>query len=357
VFRARALLAAAVAAAGVATALFIPAQHDTAEAAIGGITWSDEFNAAAGTPVDSSKWNFDIGGSGWGNQEREYYTNSTNNVVQDGQGNLVITARRENPGNYQCHYGTCEFTSGRILTNGRFTQRYGRYEARLKVPSGQGIWPAFWLLGDNLGSVGWPQSGEIDIMENIGREPNTVHGTLHGPGYSGGAGITAGRAHSAPLSADFHTYRIDWSPNLVVWYFDDIEYHRVTPANIGGNQWVFDHPFYIILNVAVGGAWPGFPDGTSTYPQSMTVDYVRVSAYTDAAVTQPPATQPPGTQPPVTQPPVTQPPAGANAWAPYTSYTVGQIVTYNGASYRVQLSHTSYPGWEPPNVPALFTPM
>jgi hypothetical protein len=118
VFRARALLAAAVAAAGVATALFIPAQHDTAEAAIGGITWSDEFNAAAGTPVDSSKWNFDIGGSGWGNQEREYYTNSTNNVVQDGQGNLVITARRENPGNYQCHYGTCEFTSGRILTNG-----------------------------------------------------------------------------------------------------------------------------------------------------------------------------------------------------------------------------------------------
>jgi beta-glucanase (GH16 family) len=382
VLRPRMLIAMAVAGAGLATALYLPSKHDTASAATGGITWQDEFNAPAGTAVDSSKWNFDIGGGGFGNNEREYYTNSTRNAVQDGQGNLVITARKENPNNYQCWYGACQYTSARMLTSGKFTQKYGHFEARLKTPKGQGIWPAFWLLGDNLGSVGWPNSGEIDIMENIGKEPNTVYGTIHGPGYSGSGGISKGTTNGAPLGDGFHTYAIDWSPNLIVWTFDNVEYHRVTPASLNGNNWVFDHPFFIIMNVAVGGFWPGDPDATSTYPQSMTVDYVRVSAYTTTppttkppttppATTKPPTTPPATTKPPTTPPVTTKPPTTppvtskpptsappqAGAWAPYTAYTVGQIVTYNGVRYQVRQSHTSIPGWEPPNVLALFLPL
>jgi beta-glucanase (GH16 family) len=372
------LVAGAVVAAGVATALWIPTRHDDASAAIGGITWQDEFNAAAGTAVDGSKWNFDLGGSGFGNNERQYYTNSTRNAVQDGQGNLVITARKENPGNFQCHYGRCEYTSARLLTSGKFTQKYGRFEARIKQPRGQGIWPAFWMLGDNIGQpgVGWPNSGEIDIMEHIGREPNTVYGTIHGPGYSGAGGITKGRTLGSPLADAFHTYAIDWSPNLIVWYMDNVEYHRVTPSSINGSAWVFDHPFFIIVNLAVGGNWPGFPDGTSTYPQTMSVDYVRVSAYTTAppTATKPPTTPPTTTKPttpptttkpptttPTTKPPTTPPttttPPQSGAWAPYTAYSVGQVVTHGGVRYQVRQSHTSLPGWEPSNVPALFLPL
>ena len=161
------------------------AQPPRADAAIGAIVWQDEFNGAANTPPDPSKWRYDIGGHGWGNNELQYYTSSVSNAAHNGQGQMVITARRENPANHQCYYGRCQYTSARLLTQGRYANTYGRFEARIKIPRGQGIWPAFWMLGDNIGSVGWPASGEIDIMENIGREPNTVHGTLHGPGYSG----------------------------------------------------------------------------------------------------------------------------------------------------------------------------
>ncbi|MFC7584693.1 ricin-type beta-trefoil lectin domain protein [Nonomuraea antimicrobica] len=196
----------------------------------------------------------------------------------DGAGNLVITARRENPAGYQCHYGTCQYTSARLLTAATFTRAYGRFEARMKIPRGQGIWPAFWMLGNDIGSVGWPNSGEIDIMENIGREPSTVHGTIHGPGYSGGAGIGAGYSIGGAFADAFHTFSVDWSPNLIVWYVDGNEYQRRTPADLGGNRWVFDHPFFMIMNVAVGGYWPGYPDGSTTFPQSLTVDYVRVYA-------------------------------------------------------------------------------
>ncbi|MBQ0991325.1 family 16 glycosylhydrolase [Micromonospora sp. PSH03] len=274
-FRPLVLLAAALVA--TATALVVPANPDRAEAAIGPISWQDEFNSPAGTPVDQNKWRFDTGGGGWGNNERQYYTNSTSNAVHDGQGNLVITARRDNPANYQCHYGRCEYTSARLLTAATFTQTYGRFEARIKVPRGQGIWPAFWMLGTG---GGWPDAGEIDIMENIGREPNTVYGTVHGPGYSGGGGITGSRTLGAPLADTFHTYRVDWEPNVITWYVDGVQYHRVDPARLGGNRWVFDHPFFMILNVAVGGNWPGYPDGSTQFPQQMLVDYVRVSSYT-----------------------------------------------------------------------------
>ncbi|WP_320069720.1 family 16 glycosylhydrolase [Micromonospora sp. RTGN7] len=292
----RALARVALTLAVTAASLVLPGPAAPAQAAIGGITWADEFNAPAGAAVDQGKWRFDIGGGGWGNNERQYYTNSTSNAVHDGQGNLVITARKENPANYQCHYGRCEYTSARLLTAATFTQAYGRFEARIKIPRGQGIWPAFWMLGNDMGSAGWPNAGELDIMENIGREPNTVYGTIHGPGYSGGGGITGSRTVGAPLADGFHTYRVDWEPNSIVWYLDGVEFHRVDPSRLGGNRWVFDHPFFMILNVAVGGYWPGYPDATTQFPQQMLVDYVRVNGYTDGGGPTPGTTRLRGAQ-------------------------------------------------------------
>ncbi|MFC7328098.1 ricin-type beta-trefoil lectin domain protein [Marinactinospora rubrisoli] len=233
------------------------------------LVWSDEFNGAAGTRPDPNKWTHETGDHGWGNNELQNYTTSTANSAHDGQGNLVITARREADGGY---------TSARLITKDTFTRQYGRFEARIRVPRGQGIWPAFWMLGSDFDEVGWPNSGEIDIMENIGREPGTVHGSLHGPGYSGGNPLTGsytlpgGRA----LADDFHTFAVEWGPDSISWFIDDVRYQTRTPADAGGNPWVFDHPFFMLLNVAVGGNWPGYPDGTTTFPQTMTVDYVRV---------------------------------------------------------------------------------
>jgi beta-glucanase (GH16 family) len=280
----RALLAAAVVALTLTGGLAAASRNDTADAAIGPITWQDEFNGAANSPIDGNKWKFDIGGSGWGNNEQQYYTNSTSNVRHDGQGHLAITARKENPANYQCHYGTCQYTSGRILTADKFSQTYGRFEASIKVPRGQGIWPAFWMLGGN----NWPTTGEIDIMEHVGKDPTTVYGTVHGPGYSGAEGVGGNRNLGVPLSDAFHTYAVEWSPNLIVWFVDGSEYFRVTPASLGGDQWVFDHSFFMILNLAVGGHWPGYPDGTTQFPQTMLVDYVRVSSWTNGGGTTPP---------------------------------------------------------------------
>jgi beta-glucanase (GH16 family) len=272
--------AVTVVAAATAFIVASPSTTPPAEAAIGGLTWSDEFNAAAGTPPNSAKWLRETGGGGWGNNELEYYTTSTSNAAHDGQGNMVITARRENPAGYGCWYGSCQYTSARLNTSGRFTQAYGRFEARIKLPRGQGIWPAFWMLGDNIGSVGWPASGEIDIMENVGFEPNTVHGTLHGPGYSGCCGLSGSRTIGSPLADAFHTYTVDWAPDSVTWYLDGVQYSRKTPADAGGNQWVFNHPFFMILNLAVGGNWPGSPNASTVFPQQMLIDYVRVYAWT-----------------------------------------------------------------------------
>ncbi len=235
------------------------------------LTWSDEFNGPNGSAVDSSKWSFDIGGNGWGNNELEYYTDRLANAsLQDGA--LVIKALKET-------YGGREYTSARLLTRNKFTQTYGRFEARIKVPYGQGIWPAFWMLGDNLSTVGWPNCGEIDIMEHIGREPSTVYGTLHGPGYSGGNGVSA--SYSLPPSQKFsdayHTYAVEWEPNVLRFYVDGLLYKTRTPADLpAGQTWVFNHPFFLIINVAVGGTWPGYPDATTVFPQQMQVDYVRV---------------------------------------------------------------------------------
>ncbi|WP_432940047.1 ricin-type beta-trefoil lectin domain protein [Kribbella sp. CA-253562] len=255
-----------------------------AAAAVGPVVWSDEFNAAAGTPPDQNKWRYDIGGSGWGNNERQYYTNSTRNSAHDGNGNLVITARRES-GGFQCHYGPCEYTSARLLTASTFTRTYGRFEARMKLPRTQGLWPAFWMLG--TGNNGWPGNGEIDIMENIGKEPSNSYGTLHGPGYFGGEAISSRYTlpNGQQFADGFHTFTVDWEPNVVTWYVDGIQFARKTPADLGGDPWVFDHPFFMIMNVAVGGYWPGYPDATTVMPQTMTVDWVRVSSLTSGGGT------------------------------------------------------------------------
>ncbi|MCX5528483.1 lectin [Streptomyces bobili] len=252
-----------------------------AEAQAAAVTFSDEFDGPAGAGVDAAKWQTETGDN-VNNHERQYYTAGNRNAALDGQGHLVITARRENPGNYQCWYGRCEYTSARLNTAGRFTTTYGRVEARMKVPRGQGMWPAFWMLGNDIGQVGWPNSGEIDVMENVGFEPSTVHGTLHGPGYSGSGGIGAGYTlPGGQAFADaFHTFAVDWSPNAITWSVDGTVYQRRTPADLGGRQWVFDKPFFLILNLAVGGYWPGDPDGGTVFPQQLLVDYVRVSTDT-----------------------------------------------------------------------------
>jgi beta-glucanase (GH16 family) len=234
------------------------------------LVWSDEFNDHKGAPPDPSKWIFDLGGGGWGNHELEVYSRNPDNVFQDGEGHLIIRAIKTD---------SKHFTSTRIKTQGKFAIKYGRIEARMKIPFGQGMWPAFWMLGDDIDAGGWPKCGEIDVMENIGKEPAIVHGTVHGPQYFGKDGISS--QHSLPtaraLSDDFHVYAVLWSPNSIKFLLDGTAYASVTPASLPkGAQWVFDHPFFLLLNLAVGGDWPGAPDETSTFPQTMLVDWVRV---------------------------------------------------------------------------------
>ncbi|HMJ11757.1 MAG TPA: glycoside hydrolase family 16 protein, partial [Polyangiaceae bacterium] len=230
------------------------------------------FEGPRGTAVDGTKWNLVNKGDGFGNNELQFYTNRTKNASLDGEGSLVITAIKE-------AYSGRDYTSARLESNGKFEFTYGRVESRLRVPRGQGIWPAFWTLGANIGSVGWPTCGEIDIMENIGREPSIVHGTLHGPGYSGGNPL--GAAYTLPggqkFADAFHVFAIEWERDVVRFYVDGQLYRTRTPADVpSGARWVYDHPFFMLLNVAVGGIWPGSPDSTTTFPQTMTVDYVRV---------------------------------------------------------------------------------
>jgi beta-glucanase (GH16 family) len=247
------------------------------------LIWSDEFDGPAGSSPDPSKWQFNLGGNGWGNKEWEYYTDKPENASLDGDGSLVITAiELEDPKSTDltCWYWPCRFTSARMLTQETFEFTYGRIEARIKVPYGQGIWPAFWMLGNDITTSGWPKSGEIDIMENIGREPSILHGTLHGPGYSGGNGITSSITlpEGQVFSDDFHIFALEWEADEIRWYLDGEQYASVAKDERFTDQkpWVYDHPFFIILNLAVGGAWPGYPDETTTFPQTMTVDYVRV---------------------------------------------------------------------------------
>lgn len=241
------------------------------------LVWSDEFNGESGTPIDSKFWTCETGGEGWGNQEWEYYTDSTNNAMQDGAGNLSIIARQETPADSTCWYGECKYTSARCITQAKFAFTYGRVEARMKLPYGQGIWPAFWMLGANFADAGWPDSGEIDIMEYIGKEPQKTFGTAHGPGYSGAAGIGKSFDWGEDVANEYHIWSVEWEPNVIRWYVDNLEFFTLTSADIPpGRQWVFDHDFFLLLNLAVGGGWPGYPDETTVFPQTYSIDWVRV---------------------------------------------------------------------------------
>lgn len=239
------------------------------------LSWSDEFDGPDGSAPDATKWTAEVNANGGGNNELQYYTARPTNVhVQGGQ--LVITGRRER---YTGPDGTREYTSARLTTTPSFQQVYGRFEASLKLPRGQGVWPAFWLLGQNVGQVGWPACGEIDIMENVGFEPATVHATIHGPGYSGAHGISSGYSLPSSAFADaFHQFAAEWEPGQIRFYVDGNLYATRTPADLpAGRAWVLDgHPFTVILNLALGGNWPGSPDATTEFPQTLLVDYVRI---------------------------------------------------------------------------------
>lgn len=232
------------------------------------MVWSDDFLGDSLSLPDSTKWTYDLGtgSGGWGNQELQSYTNNPENVSLDGAGNLVL--RAVSVGN--------SFTSARIKTQGLYSQKYGRFEARLKTPYGPGLWPAFWLLGDNISEVSWPQCGEIDVMELRGQLPHIIAGTIHGPGYSGGNSISKSYAlKNDRFDTKFHLFAIEWDENKIDFFVDDFLFYRIEKASVPG-QWVFNQKFFMILNIAVGGNYVGFPTAETPFPQTMTVDYVRV---------------------------------------------------------------------------------
>ena len=264
------------------------------------LVWSDEFDAPAGTVPDQQSWTHEIGDmtpdgkNGWGNDELQFYTDDPANAATDGDGNLVITLR-EADGSRECYYGPCEFTSARLLTQHKEEFAYGRIESRLKVPDGgPGLWPAFWSLGTDITYNPWPGAGEIDIMEYVSRLPNEIFGTVHGPGYAGGGSIGdiwdfGMPVWQAPLAGTddfsnegYHTFTIDWEPNLITWYIDGVQYHQVTPADLPG-PWVFDKPYFLLLNFAIGGNFGGSVSPDNVYPQEYLVDYVRVYQGPDTA--------------------------------------------------------------------------
>ena len=259
-----------------ACALSAPAQ-----APLWTLTFSDEFSGANGSAPDPKKWAFDLSDNQ--NNELETYTRLTANAhIEDGR--LVLSALKQDttrPDGTTRHY-----TSARVFTHGIFSQTYGRFEASIKMPLGKGIWPAFWMLGDDVGTIGWPKSGEIDIVENIG-EPTLSHSTIHGPGYSGDKGPT--KAFTLPegqrVDTAFHLYAVEWAPNDIKFFLDHHLVAERTPADLpAGATWVYNHPFFLLLNLAVGGDWPGNPDSSTTFPQQMLVDYVRVYKRPDRVV-------------------------------------------------------------------------
>ncbi|MCJ7467900.1 MAG: glycoside hydrolase family 16 protein [Maribacter sp.] len=232
------------------------------------LVMQDEFETD-GAP-NTSVWGYDIGTgtNGWGNNELQYYTDRAKNVIVE-NGVLLITADQES-------FQGSAYTSARLMTKGLFEQMYGRFEARIRLPHGQGMWPAFWLLGANDDQAPWPQIGEIDIMENRGQEPTLISGTVHGPGYSAGESITKSYTLvNDRFDTGFHIFGIEWGPEYINFYVDDVLYNQITPTDVPG-EWVFDHPFYLIINLAVGGTYVGSPNSETTFPQTMLVDYVRV---------------------------------------------------------------------------------
>ncbi|QFZ78502.1 family 16 glycosylhydrolase [Streptomyces fagopyri] len=248
------------------------------------VVFQDDFNTPAGTTPDASKWTQDTGPGV--NGELEYYTNARNTTM-DGAGNLVIEARKEATPGSSCPTDpltgstTCQYTSGRINTSDHFNFTYGHVESRIKVTGTQGLWPAFWLLGSDFKTgTPWPACGEIDIMEHIGKVPDTVYSTLHAPAYNGGGGFGSPyQVAGSDFSSAFHTYALDWDSSHMTFTVDNNAFFTVARSTLETTKgpWVYDHPFYMILNNAVGGDWPGAPNATTVFPQKMLVDYVRVS--------------------------------------------------------------------------------
>ena len=247
--------------------------------------WSDEFDGPAGSRVDGTKWGYDIGDGcregncGWGNDEKEYYTDASENIALNGEGQLAIVARSA-PSGLTCYYGPCRYTSAKITTRGKLLVAPGRVEARIKLPAGQGLWPAFWMLGHTHPAIPWPACGELDIMENKGSQPSTTSSAVHGPGYSG----TTPLAHAQTLaagtfSADFHTFAIEWDAAHVRFFIDDTAHYGITRSALEQfGKSILDQPFYLIINLAVGGHFDGDPQSDAILPATMLVDYVR--AYT-----------------------------------------------------------------------------
>ena len=237
------------------------------------LTFEDNFDADG--PIDETSWSYELGDgtdnglpAGWGNNELQYYTDRPENIKVEG-GMLHITVLEES-------FQSAAYTSARITTKDKVEQQYGRFEARIQLPWGQGLWPAFWLLGSNIDEVSWPQCGEIDIMEYRGQDPSTLIGTVHGPGYSAGEAVS--KEYVLPkdrFDTGFHIFGIEWGPEYINFYVDDVLYNQITPEDVDG-EWVFDHPFYILLNVAVGGNFVGPVGANTVFPQKMLVDYVRV---------------------------------------------------------------------------------
>ena len=238
--------------------------------------FSDTFDGPAGQAPSSLSWSHDVGGDGYGNHERQYYTGRPANAALDGAGHLSITALREQ---YTGSDGvTRNFTSARLKTAGRFSFQYGTVEARIKVPRGPGLWPAFWALGSNFDTVGWPLCGELDVMENIGGQPRTSHATAHGGTTDGDAWQAGGKLRlSKALGRKYRTYRLVWGPSAVMMSIGGRIYSSVSTADIPpGARWNFNHSFYLLLDLAVGGDWPGPPTDETTFPAVMSVDSVTV---------------------------------------------------------------------------------
>ncbi len=223
------------------------------------LVWSDEFDRSG---ISAANWSFETGGSGWGNHEKEYYQANNASVVN---GNLIITAKKEKLSNN-------DYTSARMTTLGKREFTYGKIESRISMPLGQGLWPAFWLLGANIGTVNWPECGELDILEHINAD-SLIYGTLHW--NNNGHASYGGKTVTDSLS-NFHVYSIEWDANAIKWFVDGVKFHEANIYNGVNNTFAFHKPFFIILNFAVGGDWPGQTVDDSKFPANMLVDYVRV---------------------------------------------------------------------------------
>jgi beta-glucanase (GH16 family) len=243
--------------------------------------WSDEFDGPAGGRVDTTRWRFDIGDGcasgncGWGNNEKEYYRDAAENIAVNGHGQLQIVGRVAPPG-LSCYYGPCRYTSAKITTRGKEFFSPGRVEARIRLAAGQGLWPAFWLLGKS--SRPWPDCGELDVMENRGSNPRKTSSAVHGPGYSGNTPIVHVREFKTGSATDaFHTYAVEWDSLHIRFLVDAVPHYTVTRHEVEAyGSWVFDQPFFLILNLAIGGHFDGDPKSDSIFPATMLVDYVRV---------------------------------------------------------------------------------